>query len=232
MNHPLALPGHHGLGRHRLGGGPARRLRRHRRPPCLLGPGRSGLPRRPDGCPVRHDRRRRRRLADAATDPGADRAPTTTGLDLIVAAIKNASRPLIFAGAGSRDGSGNRLTELAEAINAPTFLNSRARGSLPNDHPLLGNHARSQAMAACDLLIALGVDWDFRTNYGERVNPDATVVHVDLDSDKIGWNRSVDIGIVADPDDRGRSTCRSAGSSRSLRSRLGRRDRRHRTIPA
>jgi acetolactate synthase-1/2/3 large subunit len=126
---------------------------------------------------------------------GADSA----GLDLIVAAIKNSSRPVIFAGAGSRDGSGNRLTELAEAINAPTFLNSRARGSLPNGHPLLGNHARSHAMSACDLLIALGVDWDFRTNYGERVRPGAIVVHVDLDSNKIGWNRSVDIGIVADP---------------------------------
>ncbi|HKY46667.1 MAG TPA: thiamine pyrophosphate-binding protein [Acidimicrobiia bacterium] len=126
---------------------------------------------------------------------GADPA----GLDLIVAAVKNSSRPLIFAGAGSRDGSGNRLREMAEVINAPTFLNSRARGSLPYDHPLLGNHARSQAMSACDLLIGLGVDWDFRTNYGERVNPDAVVVHVDLDSNKIGWNRSVDIGIVADP---------------------------------
>lgn len=126
---------------------------------------------------------------------GADPA----GLDLIVAAVKNSSRPLIFAGAGSRDGSGNRLREMAEVINAPTFLNSRARGSLPHDHPLLGNHARSQAMSACDLLIALGIDWDFRTNYGERVNPDAVVVHVDLDSNKVGWNRSVDIGIVADP---------------------------------
>jgi acetolactate synthase-1/2/3 large subunit len=121
------------------------------------------------------------------------------GLEVIVAAIKSSSRPVIFAGAGSRDGSGNRLREIAEAINAPTFLNSRARGSLPNGHPLLGNYARSEAMSACDLLLAFGVDWDFRTNYGERVNPGATVIHVDLDSNKIGWNRSVDIGIVADP---------------------------------
>jgi acetolactate synthase-1/2/3 large subunit len=129
------------------------------------------------------------------TGHGADQ----TALEAIVAAIENSSRPLIFAGAGSRDGSGNRLTELAEAIGAPIFLNSRARGSLPHRHPLLGNHARSQAMATCDLLIALGVDWDFRTNYGERVNPSATVIHVDLDSNKIGWNRPVDVGIVADP---------------------------------
>ena len=74
-----AVPGHHGLGRHRLGGWTARRLRRHRRTPCLLGPGRSRLPRCSDGCPVRHDRRRRRRLADAAIALEADRAPTTMG---------------------------------------------------------------------------------------------------------------------------------------------------------
>jgi thiamine pyrophosphate-dependent acetolactate synthase large subunit-like protein len=129
----------------------------------------------------------------------AGRGADQSGLGAINNAIENSSRPVIFAGAGSRDGSGNQLTRLAEAIGAPVFLNSRARGSLPHRHPLLGNHARSQAMAMCDLLIALGVDWDFRTNYGERVNPSATVVHVDLDSNKIGWNRPVDIGIVADP---------------------------------
>ena len=129
------------------------------------------------------------------TVQGADAA----SLELITGAIRNSTRPVIFAGAGSHAGGGNRLTELAEAINAPTFLNSRARGSLPHGHPLLGNHARSQAMASCDLLLAFGVDWDFRTNYGERVNPEAKVVHVDLDPAKIGWNRSVDVGIVGDP---------------------------------
>ncbi len=152
------------------------------------------------------------------TSHGADQA----GLDQIVAAIQASSRPVIFAGAGSRPGAGNRLTELAEAINAPTFLNSRARGSLPYGHPLLGNYARSQAMEGCDLLLALGVDWDFRTNYGERVNPGATVVHVDLDSNKIGWNRSVDVGIVADPITVVDQLVADGGSPRRRRSDLGR----------
>ncbi len=115
-------------------------------------------------------------------------------LSAIATALAKSSRPVIFAGAG-----GSPLQDLAEAMNAPTFVNGRARGSLPHGHRLLGNHARSQALATADLVLALGVDWDFRTNYGERVNPEAQVIHIDAEATKIGWNRPVDLGVVADP---------------------------------
>ncbi len=117
-------------------------------------------------------------------------------LAAIATALSKVSRPVLFA---SASGSSNRLQELAEAMGAPTFVNGRARGSLPFGHPLLGNHTRSHALATADLVLALGVDWDFRTNYGERVNPTATVIGVDAEPTKIGWNRAVDIGVVADP---------------------------------
>jgi acetolactate synthase-1/2/3 large subunit len=138
---------------------------------------------------------------DAMVWPRAYRASTRAGveemtLDRIVAVLANSVRPVIFAGAV---GAPNRLTELAERLGAPTYLNSRARGSLPFGHPLLGNHSRSQALAGADLVLALGVDWDFRTHYGERVNPEAKVIHIDLDPTRIGWNRPIDIGVVADP---------------------------------
>jgi acetolactate synthase-1/2/3 large subunit len=123
---------------------------------------------------------------------GADRQT----LSAIEAALAKATRPVIFASAG---GSPNRLRELAEAMSAPTYVNGRARGSLPYGHALLGNHARSHALATADLVLALGVDWDFRANYGERVNPEALVIHVDSDATKVGWNRSVDLGVLADP---------------------------------
>ena len=84
-------------------------------------------------------------------------------------------------------------------MGAPTYLNSRARGSLPHGHPLLGNHTRSQAMAEADLVLALGVDWDFRTGYGQKISPEAFVVQVDADATKIGWNRPAHLGVVADP---------------------------------
>ena len=122
--------------------------------------------------------------------------PTT--LDAIVAALTAADRPVIFAGADSR-GRTNRLAELAEALDAPAFTNGRARGSLPYDHPRTGNHARTQAFAEADLVLALGVDWDFRTGYGQKIGDGAAVVQVDADATRIGWNRPVSIGVVADP---------------------------------
>ncbi len=126
---------------------------------------------------------------------GADRET----LDRIIEVLAASERPMIFAGAGSRAAAANRLREVAEVLQAPTHLNSRARGSLPHDHPLLGNHTRTQAMMTSDLVLALGVDWDFRAKYGDVIQPGTVVVHVDADPTKIGWNREATIGVLADP---------------------------------
>ena len=119
-------------------------------------------------------------------------------IDQIVELLAGADRPMIFAGAGFRGGV-EVLATVAEALDAPTYLNSRARGSLPFGHRLLGNHTRSAAFAGADVVLALGVDWDFRTGYGRKISSDATVVQVDADPNKIGWNRPAHVGVVADP---------------------------------
>ncbi len=142
--------------------------------------------------------------ADEDTAGGSSRPAGVGGasgatVNDIVDLIGRSSRPIIFAGAGTRGGGENLLRRLAETIGSPTFVNGRARGSLPHDHPLLGNHARSTAFREADLVLALGVDWDFRTGYGEKVNPDAVVVQVDATAPKIGWNRPATLGVVADP---------------------------------
>lgn len=120
-------------------------------------------------------------------------------LDEIVDLLTGADRLMIFAGAGSRAGAENRLAELAELLQAPTFVNSRARGALPYGHDFLGIHVRSKAMAEADVVLALGVDWDFRTSYGDKISPEATVIQIDADATKVGWNRSAHVGVVADP---------------------------------
>ncbi len=140
---------------------------------------------------------------DAVEWPKGSRPDRRSGLsdgDLseVASRLEAAERPVIFASAWSW-GGGNRLEGLAEALEAPVYVNGKARGSLPHDHPLLGNHTRSQAFAECDVVLALGVDWDFRTGYGEKVNSDAAVIHIDADPAKIGWNRPADVGVVADP---------------------------------
>ena len=121
----------------------------------------------------------------------------------IVTALAGAERPVVFGGTGlrwTRQGAiGDVLGGLAGALSAPVYLNSLARGSLPWGHPHLGNRSRSAALSQADVVLALGVDWDFRTGFGKRVAAGATVVQIDAEPDRVGWNRPADIGAVADP---------------------------------
>jgi acetolactate synthase-1/2/3 large subunit len=118
-----------------------------------------------------------------------------------VKVLQEAERPLVFAGAGIRWSEAHEaLAELAGALKAPTFLNSLGRGCLPPDHPYYFGAARKFALGRADVILALGVDWDFRLGYGQRgFAPDARVIQVDVDAVHIGRNRPVEIGIVGDP---------------------------------
>jgi acetolactate synthase-1/2/3 large subunit len=124
-------------------------------------------------------------------------------LDEIVQLLKNAENPVVFGGTGLRwtkePGFLDGLDAFSRALRAPVFLNSLARGSLPPDHPYLGNRARTTALRDADVVLALGVDWDFRTGFGRKVNLDATIVQIDADPTKIGWNRDMTLGVAADP---------------------------------
>ncbi|GMR02427.1 MAG: thiamine pyrophosphate-binding protein [Acidimicrobiia bacterium] len=124
-------------------------------------------------------------------------------LDEIIAALENAESPVVFGGTGLRwtrqDGFTEQLDEFARALRAPVFLNSLARGSLPSGHPYLGNRARGDALRGADVILALGVDWDFRTGFGKKTNLNATVIQIDADPTKVGWNRDANVGVVADP---------------------------------
>jgi acetolactate synthase-1/2/3 large subunit len=145
---------------------------------------------------------------DAIVWPEDFRANRTAGvpeetLDEIVALLGDAEHPVIFGGTGLRWTQQPTFTasldEFVSGFRAPTYLNSLARGSLPFDHPYLGNRARGDALRGADVILALGVDWDFRTGFGKKINRDATVIQIDADPIKIGWNRDANIGVVADP---------------------------------
>jgi acetolactate synthase-1/2/3 large subunit len=124
-------------------------------------------------------------------------------LDEIVDLLKAAEHPVVFGGTGLRwtqqPDFPETLDAFVSAFRAPTYLNSLARGSLPYGHRYLGNRARGAALREADVVLALGVDWDFRTGFGKKINKDATVIHIDADPSKIGWNRDASIGVVADP---------------------------------
>jgi len=124
-------------------------------------------------------------------------------LDEVIDLLASAQNPVVFAGTGMRwtnqEGFLESFDSFTRALKAPVFLNSLARGSLPYGHPYLGNRSRSVALGGADVVLVLGVDWDFRTGFGKKVNADATIIQIDVEPTKIGWNRDMAIGAVADP---------------------------------
>lgn len=131
-----------------------------------------------------------------ATEPvGAD----PVAVEFVAHVLAGAQRPVVFAGSGIRGDGAKALLEVAEALHAPVFVNAGARGSLPHGHSLLGVRARNHAFSGADLVLALGVDWDFRTGYGQKINPDATVIQIDAEPTKLGWNRPAHHAVIANP---------------------------------
>lgn len=124
--------------------------------------------------------------------------------DLVKRAAKlltEAEHPVIFAGSGVRWSDAHEaLAALAGALKIPVYLNSLGRGCLPPDHPSFFSGSRKYALGKADVLLALGVDWDFRLGFGRKNLPeDLTVIQVDVDARHIGRNRPIDLGIVGDP---------------------------------
>jgi len=74
------------------------------------------------------------------------------------------------------------------------------RGILGPAHPLLVTRARGRALGQADLVVVVGTPLDFRLGYGldSHINPNAKLIHVDLDPRELGRNRSCEVGIVGD----------------------------------
>jgi acetolactate synthase I/II/III large subunit len=134
-------------------------------------------------------------------------APSENQLDTIMAALKQARRPVIYAGGGVI--SSNASTELikfAQTFNIPVTTTLLGKGAYPEIDALslgmLGMHGTKYANHAIfesDLIIAMGVRFDDRVAGNvEKFAPLAKVVHIDIDPAEIGKRVGVDIPVVGD----------------------------------
>lgn len=119
------------------------------------------------------------------------------------ALLAGANRPIIMAGGGvvSSESSG-ALRNLAELINAPVVATPGAKGCLPDNHPLsLGsyfhNHgAGLHALKESDVVLAVGTRLHFLGD--EKIRPVQKLIQIDVDSEEVGRNFKVSVGIHAD----------------------------------
>jgi acetolactate synthase-1/2/3 large subunit len=127
------------------------------------------------------------------------------GVDEAARLVREARRPLVYAGGGIHHaGAGRAFRALVEKLRAPVVLTLKALGALASGHPLClgmmgmhGTERANRALRECDLLLAVGARFDDRaTGKLETFCPGAKVVHMDVDPAEVGKLRAPDASVV------------------------------------
>ncbi|ROS05798.1 acetolactate synthase large subunit [Sinobacterium caligoides] len=123
--------------------------------------------------------------------------------------IKEAKRPVLYAGGGVIQGNGSELlTELAHELKFPVTTTLMGLGGFPSSDPqwlgMLGMHGTfeaNNAMHHSDLIVCIGARFDDRTtNTPSKYCPTAKIVHIDIDPASISKTIKADIPIVGPVD--------------------------------
>ena len=119
--------------------------------------------------------------------------------------LAGASRPLIWAGGGTRDAAvSSELIDLAEALNAPVITTPEGKGAIPENSPLsLGSFYYAHgpghiALPQADVILAVGSRMLFTPNVPWGIQSHQKVVQIDADPEELGRNIPAAVGISAD----------------------------------
>jgi acetolactate synthase-1/2/3 large subunit len=121
--------------------------------------------------------------------------------------LARAKRPVIFVGAGTRlEGAPRRVRELAERLQAPVMTTPKAKGVMPEDHPLSlgvfgwGGHPSTTdyLKEGVDVLLAVGTSLgEVATScWSPLLKATEHFIHVDIDAAQIGRTYTPTIGIA------------------------------------
>jgi acetolactate synthase-1/2/3 large subunit len=133
--------------------------------------------------------------------------PNMRQLRKVVDLILSAKRPVIFAGGGVILSKGSHeLTEFARKTRIPVTTSLMGLGAFPGTDPLWlgmigmhGTYRANMSTGACDLLLAIGVRFDYRvTGKTDAFAEQSKIVHIDIDPTSIRKNIPVTIPVVGD----------------------------------
>lgn len=132
----------------------------------------------------------------------ADRAvrPPEAALADATARLAAARRPVIVVGHGAR-GAMPRITALAEDLGAPVITTFKAKGLIPDDHPLAagvlgrsGTPVASWVMNESDLLVVFGASFSDHTG----IAPYKPIIQVDDDPAGLGRFHPVAVPVLGE----------------------------------
>jgi pyruvate oxidase len=127
-------------------------------------------------------------------------APDPDVVDEAVDRIAASTRPMIIVGNGARRDM-DAIVDLAELLGAPVATTFKAKGLIPDRHPLgcgvlgrSGTPIASWFMNESDLLVVFGASFSNHTG----VAPFKPIIQVDFDPMALGRFHSVDLPMLAD----------------------------------
>jgi acetolactate synthase-1/2/3 large subunit len=142
--------------------------------------------------------------ADGRLSPPQPRAPDADAVERAAHLIRNARRPLIWAGGGviSADAAAE-LTALAERIGAGVITTAAGRGALPEDNPQCVGFFPVDARVAelldkSDLLVAVGTRFRGNETRNWQLDLPTPRIQIDVEPSLLGRNYPIDVGIAAD----------------------------------
>lgn len=141
--------------------------------------------------------------------PSTRTAPESPMVEDIAKGLLGAERPMIYAGDGvAYSAATEELTELATLIGAPVYGVEFGDFIMDNSNPLFqgttghmfGSFSREiTRQGDYNLIVGTYMMPEVFPELGEIYDPEATVVHVDLNAYEIAKNHRVDVGVVSDP---------------------------------
>lgn len=142
--------------------------------------------------------------AEAATPAGRfttrQIGPDPTAIAAAAGLLRNAARPVFVVGNGARSGR-EQLVALAERLGAPVLTTFKAKGLVPDTHPLgagvlgrSGTPVASWVMNESDLLVVVGASFSNHTGIASYKQ----IIQIDDEPGSIGRFHSVTVPILAD----------------------------------
>jgi thiamine pyrophosphate-dependent acetolactate synthase large subunit-like protein/nitrite reductase/ring-hydroxylating ferredoxin subunit len=126
--------------------------------------------------------------------------PDGRDVEAAAALLREASRPVFVVGHGARPGQ-EQLLALAERLGAPVLTTFKAKGLVPDTHPLgagvlgrSGTPVASWLMNESDLLVVVGASFSNHTG----IAPYKPIVQIDDEPSAIGRFHAVTVPILAD----------------------------------
>ncbi|HEU5330173.1 MAG TPA: thiamine pyrophosphate-binding protein [Thermomicrobiales bacterium] len=131
------------------------------------------------------------------------RLPERAVLEWALATLREAKSPLIYAGHGVvRAEAGAALLTLAEVLGAPVMTSNKARGVIPEDHPLaagIPSMAGAAALAReADVCLALGTRFNEYTTLTWQLPLPRRLIRVDRDLNVLSQNYPAEIALAGD----------------------------------